>query len=79
MGMITKLILILACAFIVMMMGVRTHASTQTKPAKGDEVIVTGKKPEPVKKAAPKKNDSKIKPLAPNRKVPTLKKKYRKD
>ena len=32
-----------------------------------------------VVKAAPKKDDGKIKPLDPNRKVPTLKKKYKKD
>lgn len=30
-------------------------------------------------KPAPKKDDGKIKPLDPNRKVPTLKKKYKKD
>ena len=59
------------------------NASTAKKPApaKSEPVVVKGKKPVE-KKAAPapkKKDDGKIKPLDPNRKVPTLKKKYRKD
>jgi hypothetical protein len=80
MGLITKLVLLAAFAFVVMVMGARTYAAP-TKPAKADTVVVKGKKPAE-KKAAPapkKKDDGKIKPLDPNRKVPTLKKKYRKD
>ena len=56
-------------------------ANASNAPAKSDPVVVKGKKPAE-KKAAPapkKKDDGKIKPLDPNRKVPTLKKKYRKD
>lgn len=49
------------------------------EPAKSKPVVVKAKKQE-AKKAAPvKKDDGKIKPLDPNRKVPTLKKKYKKD
>ena len=56
-------------------------ANAANAPAKSDPVVVKGKK-QSEKKAAPapkKKDDGKIKPLDPNRKVPTLKKKYRKD
>ena len=56
-------------------------ANKPADPVKGKEVVVKGKKPVE-KKAVPapkKKDDGKIKPLDPNRKVPTLKKKYRKD
>ena len=69
-------------AFGTAMLAIATIGNTApTKPAKSDPVVVKGKKPAE-KKAAPapkKKDDGKIKPLDPNRKVPTLKKKYRKD
>ena len=72
-----KLIGLLALGTAVFMVAVGGQAA----PAKSDPVVVKGKKPAE-KKAAPapkKKDDGKIKPLDPNRKVPTLKKKYRKD
>ena len=69
-------------AFGTAMLAIATIGNTApTKPAKSDPVVVKGKKPAE-KKAAPapkKKDDGKIKPLDSNRKVPTLKKKYRKD
>lgn len=52
----------------------------------GNVIINTPKVPVTTKKVekkavkpAPKKDDGKIKPLDPSRKVPTLKKKYKKD
>ena len=54
------------------------NVANAKKPAKSEPVVVKGKKPAE-KKAAPKKDAGKIKPLDPNRKVPTLKKKYRKE
>ena len=83
-----KLIGLLAFGTAIFMVAATSHAApaatvvinAANKPAKANEVIVKGKKPAE-KKAAPakKKDDGKIKPLDPNRKVPTLKKKYRKD
>ena len=72
-----KLIGLLAFGTAIFMVAV-TGNTAPTKPAKADPVVVKGKKPVE-KKAAPKKDDGKIKPLDPNRKVPTLKKKYRKE
>ena len=84
---VIKLIGLLAFGTAVCMIAVTSHAapaatvianaSKPAAPAKGKEVVVKAKKPAP--KAAPKKDDGKIKPLDPNRKVPTLKKKYRKE
>jgi hypothetical protein len=69
-------------AFGTAMLAIATIGNAApTKPAKSEPVVVKGKKPAE-KKAAPapkKKDDGKIKPLDPNRKVPTLKKKYRKE
>ena len=75
-----KLICLLAFGTAIFMIATAGQANP-SKPAKADPVVVKGKKPVE-KKAAPepkKKDDGKIKPLDPNRKVPTLKKKYRKD
>lgn len=75
-----KLIGLLAFGTAMFMIAVSGNTAP-TKPAKADTVVVKGKKPAE-KKAAPapkKKDDGKIKPLDPNRKVPTLKKKYRKE
>ena len=51
---------------------------TIAEPVKAKQVTVKAKKAE-AKKAPVKKDDGKIKPLDPNRKVPTLKKKFKKD
>lgn len=74
-----KLISLLAFGTAIFMIAAVGNTAP-TKPAKSDTVVVKGKKPAE-KKAAPakKKDDGKIKPLDPNRKVPTLKKKYRKE
>ena len=67
-------------AFGTAMFMIATVGNTApTKPAKSDTVVVKGKKPAKAAPAPKKKDDGKIKPLDPNRKVPTLKKKYRKD
>lgn len=68
-----KLIGLLAFGTAAFMVAATSHAA----PTKAKEVVVKAKKP--AQKAAPKKDDGKIKPLDPSRKVPTLKKKYKKD
>jgi hypothetical protein len=64
------IILAIMLAFSASVIG----APAAAKQEKKQEV-----KKSPAKKAPAKKDDGKIKPLDPNRKVPTLKKKYKKE
>lgn len=67
----------LLAALITISFSTGLIAAPAATPVKKQEVKKVEKKKEV--KPAPKKDDGKIKPLAPNRKVPTLKKKYRKE
>lgn len=61
------------------LMMVAFSTGVMSAPVQTAPVVVKAKKVEKKAVKPAKKDDGKIKPLDPNRKVPTLKKKYKKD